>query len=258
MDIANRKLVNALDNVFGSYSEGYRINALHGTDIAEDSTFIKASICVDLSIDEIELPVFIKNKCELWIKYNNNDLLHKENKVKNIVIPLFKNPLYNQFLEFNTAPAALSAILSKQSHEMLKEIRIKGNVYYGGRGLILDKDFVPLLFCTVVGRMDSSILFKYTKGVVRVNPTIFDRTDILSKAIVRTVIPYYSTNRVWVTGNSYGSTADINIRVNPEIIIKDFSNMFIKTIPPRANDNIQDILNQILVDNVDEVLNCIE
>lgn len=75
----------------------------------------------------------------------------------------------------------------------------KGLDYYGGQGLIFDELWNPFMVCGFIINVDG---INKTMSVVRpvcyVSPTIFVNGDILSKAIIKKVIPYISLHGISV------------------------------------------------------------
>lgn len=122
----------------------------------------------------------------------------------------------------------------------------KGYKYYGGKGLILDDDYIPLLICgyevELIGSLDGG--YKYHYPVCLINPDVFEKEDMVSKAIVRKVLPYYSSNEFGLMRDSNGVEANVNkvkVIITPEI--KDFIQNVTPPLDIDINDSIYDLLN---------------
>lgn len=93
-----------------------------------------------------------------------------------------------------TGEALLCSLLTANSNQLNFFVDTKGNAYYGGYGLILDKEFKPLLITC-----NDSIVYPgeglaFIKKVLKVSERIFNTTNnILEKFIVNRFIPYCTT-----------------------------------------------------------------
>lgn len=75
----------------------------------------------------------------------------------------------------------------------------KGLDYYGGQGLIFDELWNPFMVCGYIIKIDSSNKSIFVvRPVCYVSPTVFVNGDILSKAIVKKVIPFISLHGISV------------------------------------------------------------
>ena len=129
---------------------------------------------------------------------------------------------------------------------LLKVITPKGEVYYGGTGIILDSDFNTLLYITrdiKIGENNRTILSNEIK--VHINPTVFiDDSKVLNKAIVKKCIAYYLTH----TFGGWGENP-----VTSKILVDCGENFFRRPAKPESA-NINEDVNKLLRDNIKELL----
>ena len=113
----------------------------------------------------------------------------------------FSYPLYVGGEETRkTADSIIQSINRCSRGRRLAHIKTcKGLDYYGGQGLIFDELWNPFMVCGFIINVDG---INRTMSVVRpvcyVSPTVFVNGDILSKAIVKKVIPFISLHGISV------------------------------------------------------------
>lgn len=113
----------------------------------------------------------------------------------------FSYPLYVGGEETRkTADSIIQSINRCSRGRRLAHIKTcKGLDYYGGQGLIFDELWNPFMVCGFIINVDG---IHRTMSVVRpvcyVSPTVFVNGDILSKAIIKKVIPYISLHGISV------------------------------------------------------------
>lgn len=205
------------------------------------------SITVDTSKDIIELPTI-----GLYYFHSSiSECLISDETPKNIILPLYVN---GEEYTKKTFDSIIKSFFynTDTSKRLLKCNDGKGGIYYGGPGLILDKDYNPLLMCTVVAEkitINDGTYLKYIKRVCRINPKVFQEKNVITKGIISKLIPAYSNRN-----NSICMLSDYHsICNNIQIIIDDFDHFFVSPIKP-SSLNIQEELNQCLVDNIDDIL----
>ena len=211
---------------------------------------------IDVSSDEIEVPVFARFVVESVIR----DKLEfpSINHVDKIVIPMYTNT-YNQLRR--TADSIVSDFFLKTnfSHRLQKATTNKGEVYYGGKGIILDKDFNILLLCTIVCKRiehSGSQVMSYYKPVIHINPQVFlKRENLICKSILKKIIPFYVSHNIDSVTTYASFRSDIPEGTKPQILIDDVNKFIENPIKPTPQKCSNDVLNQLLMDNVDDVLN---
>ena len=129
-------------------------------------------------------------------------------------------------------------------HSLILIDTTKGYKYYGGQGIILDETFKPLIIFgkeldifedTFSPRTNRHITLNNT---CIISPSVFEREDIISKGIVKKIIPYLS-----------GMTRDLNIR----IVISNEIDSFVHVTPSPASMDVDNDIHRILENHLDEV-----
>lgn len=211
---------------------------------------------IDVSSDEIEVPVFAKSAVESVIR----DKLEFPyvSHVNKIVIPMYVNT-YTQLKR--TADCIVREFFSGVNFDkrLQKVITNKGEVYYGSKGIILDKDFNILLLCTLACRRmeyrDRQVM-SYYKPIIHVSPQVFLRGEgLIEKSILKKIIPFYVSQNIDPIWTNPGFVNDIPEGTKPQILIDDVSKLIENPVKPTPQKCSDDVLNQILADNADDVLN---
>lgn len=173
----------------------------------------------------------------------NNGELNDYLQYKKVKIPLFVNdgePPRKTFVPF------IKDCFIRTPHyiRLRKFVTSKGETYYGGKGILLNKDFKILLLC--VKRLfkkpdeDSYDLYNY-KGICYISDRVFENTeDFMSKNIIKKIIPIFRTK--------YSRYC-----INPEIIIN--SNLDSWTGFPKKPkvDKTDELLNNFCVENMEAI-----
>ena len=210
---------------------------------------------IDVSSDEIEIPVFAKSAVESVIRDNLKypEIYH----VNKIVIPMYVNAYTSSK---RTADSIVVDFFSKTNfnQRLQKIVTNKEEVYYGNKGIILDKDFNILFLCTLACKKieyRNRQLMSYYKPIIHVSPQVFLRSDsLIDKSILKKIIPFYVLQDISVSTN-IGFVDDIPEGTKPQILIDDVSKLIETPVKPTPQKYSDDVLNQILVDNVNDVLN---
>lgn len=125
----------------------------------------------------------------------------------------------------------------------LNKIKDKdGNIYYGCKGLILDRDFNPLVLTTITYKGEREELVK--TFTVRISPRVFLRDSVMEKGIQKYLLEFCSSNQFI----SY-----LGERVQPTIIINNDIDKFIQhpTIPNSINTNND--IQEFLINNNESI-----
>lgn len=211
---------------------------------------------IDVSSDEIEIPVFAKSAVESVVR----DKLEFPyvSHVNKIIIPMYVNT-YTQ--SRRTADSIVREFFSgvNFNKRLQKVITNKGEVYYGSKGIILDKDFNILFLCTLACRRTEyggRQVMSYYKPIIHVSPQVFLRSEcLIEKSILKKIIPFYISQNidpVWADTDFF---SDIPEGTKPQILIDDVSKLIESPVKPTPQKCSDDVLNQILADNADDVLN---
>lgn len=247
---------NILMGVF-LWHDSAEINGVLNTEITLDNhnAFNKLFV-IDVSSNEIEVPAFARLAVEHVV--SDNLKFPYITHTSKIVIPMYVNT-YSQ--SRSTADSIVRGFFSKVNfnQRLQKVTTSKGEVYYGGKGIILDKDFNILLLCTIVcRRMKNSgeQVMSYYKPTIHVSPQVFLKSKgLIDKFILKKIIPFYVSHNIDEISTCSCFRSDIPKGTKPQILIDDVSKFIENPAKPTPQKCSDDVLNQILVDNVDDVLN---
>lgn len=245
---------NSLNSVFTSRGECDTDSSLdYGLTFDEHNVFNRMLV-VDVSSDEVEVPMVAKAIVEHVVTDN---LIHSYNTQK-VVIPLYVNSR-------NQSRRAADSIVNEFFTRTYFRNRLqrvttnKGEIYYGNRGIILDKDFKPLILCSIVCKKVEErgmTYMDYYKPIIRVSPEVFlNETGLINKSILKKIIPFYLTHDVGRV-NTYDGKFRSKIPENtkPQILIEDISRFIETPAIPNPNTCSNEALNKLLLDNIDDVL----
>lgn len=229
----------------------------------ENNNVFNLFLRVDISGPEIDVPLMCKYKVEEGLLSNYN----QPNSLKEMAVALFENS-YPQ--SRRTANAIFKTLQMNDTRDRLMKITTNnGEVYYGGNGYILDKDYNLLILYTLHGVIGEDGILHYKTGRIYVNPKVFVSNGLVEKGIIKTVIPAFVQEGIMVDTNNIGVTAqDINTIIRnsngfvtqvieplPEIIVADVTDRFIvrpkKPTPSTFNN---DTMNDYLLEHLDEVV----
>lgn len=206
-------LHEALSNAFSC------INYLQIPDINSSSKFILAKYIDGNYI----IPAIYYNLYTRLLTNPTQDFYEKPD-----IVAIIPQPLRNQI--YKTSDSIIKNLFRRNGNFNMSFNCIdtgKGYKYYGGRGLILDEDYRPLMICGYESRVINYIVQSPPKRVCLISPDVYTRNDMVSGCIVRKVIPFYST-------------CDIETK----IIISHLINDFIRVpVPPDANNVDEEIYN---------------
>ena len=211
---------------------------------------------IDVSSDEIEVPVFAKSAVESVVR----DRLEFPyvSHVNKIIIPMYVNT-YTQ--SRRTADSIVGEFFSRVNfnQRLQKVVTNKGEVYYGGKGIILDKDFNILFLCTLACRRTEyggRQVMSYYKPIIHVSPQVFLRGEgLIEKSILKKSSPFDIAQNSDPVRAETDLFSDIPEGTKPQILSDDVSKLIENPLKPTPQKCSDDMLNQILVDNADDVLN---
>ena len=180
------------------------------------------------------------------------NLLPKITEPGTAVIPMAVDPH-----SFNAAGAeTILKRFARQSTSygrLLKATTPKGEVYYGNNGIILDKNFDPLLLSTrvvscVEGPVRRSRHITKSGVTVYLSPKVFtDDQGMLNKALAKKGIAFYLSQNISM---SFWN----NENERAKVVIDDMSRFFKKVERPDVNALSNGVFTEVLKDNIDEVL----
>ena len=247
---------NALMGVFLRYDNTAVDDVANTETTLDNHNVFNRLFVIDVSSDEIEVPVFAKFAVESVVR----DRLEPPyvSHVNKIIIPMYANT-YTQ--SRRTADSIVGEFFLRVNFNkrLQKVITNKGEIYYGGKGIILDKDFNILLLCTLAcRRMEhrGRQIMSYYKPIIHISPQVFLRGEgLIAKSILKKIIPFYLSQNIDTIYTDPGFISDIPEGTKPQILIDDVSKLIESPVKPTPQKCSDDMLNQILVDNADDVLN---
>lgn len=158
-----------------------------------------------------------------------------------------------------TADPIIQSINRCPSNLRLTNIKTsKGLDYYGGQGLIFDEHWTPLMLCGFIINIDRiNRHITVERPVCYISPIVFESNDILSKAIVKKVIPYMSMQGVSVPSIFRGSsylTFDSNRFRNVPVTIEFINDYFTSPASPTVIEGLDDSIWDFLLENVNDLV----
>lgn len=218
----------------------------------DSNNVFRRSLIIEVN-DEIEIPVIAREHFE-------NLVLEKINYplavgTKRIILPLYDNAPSQERRTFDS-------IIMQMFNNVRFDMRLqkittsKDEVYYGGKGIIFDENYTPLLLCTLAARKvhteESGNSMVYYRPVCHVSPKVFLESDkLINKGIIKKLIPFYTSEEVMFPDCMFG--------VNPEskkvkVVVDNFDKFFIEPIKPTPSAITNDALNECLIDNMDDIM----
>lgn len=250
------RYANTLTRVFLGYDDTAVSDVSNTETTLDNHNAFNRLFVIDVSSNEIEVPVFARSAVESVVRSNLE--FPSISHIGKVVIPMYVNT-YN--MAARTADSIMNIFFSRTNfNQRLQKITTnKGEVYYGGKGIILDKDFNILFLCTIVcRRMEhrGRQVMSYYKPVIHVSPQVFLRGDgLIDKSILKKVIPFYVSHNIDSVNTHAYFRSDIPEGTKPQILIDDVSKFIENPAKPTPQKCSDDVLNQILADNADDVLN---
>ena len=218
----------------------------------DSNNVFRRSLIIEVN-DEIEIPVIAREHFEDLVLEKIDYPLAVG--TKRIILPLYDNAPSQ---ERRTFDSIIMQIFNNVRFGMrLQKITTsKGEVYYGGKGIIFDESYTPLLLCTLAARKvhteESGNSMVYYRPVCHVSPKVFLESDkLINKGIIKKLIPFYTSEEVNFPNCMFG--------VNPEskkvkVVVDNFDKFFIEPIKPTPSAITNDALNECLIDNIDDIM----
>ena len=218
----------------------------------DSNNVFRRSLIIEVN-DEIEIPVIAREHFEDLVLEKINYPLAVG--TKRIILPLYDNASSQERRTFDS-------IIMQMFNNVRFDMRLqkittsKDEVYYGGKGIIFDESYAPLLLCTLAARKvhteESGNSMVYYRPVCHVSPKVFLESDkLINKGIIKKLIPFYTSEEVRFPDCMFG--------VNPEskkvkVVVDNFDKFFIEPIKPTPSAITNDALNECLIDNMDDIM----
>ena len=218
----------------------------------DSNNVFRRSLIIEVN-DEMEIPVIAREHFEDLVLEKINYPLAVG--TKRIILPLYDNAPSQERRTFDS-------IIMQMFNNVRFDMRLqkittsKDEVYYGGKGIIFDESYAPLLLCTLTARKvhteESGNSMVYYRPVCHVSPKVFLESDkLINKGIIKKLIPFYTSKEVSFPNCMFG--------VNPEskkvkVVVDNFDKFFIEPIKPTPSAITNDALNECLIDNMDDIM----
>lgn len=168
-------------------------------------------------------------------------------------------PLYvGGFDRKSTVDSIIKSITRCPNNLRLSNIKTsKGINYYGGQGLIFNEHWTPLMLCGFIINIDrDNGRINIVKPVCYVSPIVFDSTDLLSKAIIKKIIPYISMNGVSTSRYFMRDFISLNQDTfnKVSITIEFIDNYFTSPTKPIDIENLDDSIWKFLEEDVSSLI----
>lgn len=257
----NTTFISDADSVFTSYDIDSGEDQLIKELSLENNNVFNRFLVTKVGSDEIEVPVIARGHIEQAV----SDVMSPHtgaSRIQTVVLPLYENSVPQERRTFDSFIRQFF-VTTNYSRRLQKITSNKGEVYYGGKGLIFDGRYNPLIMCTLKARKQvqesGTFGMAYFKPVIYVNPIVFTEPDkLINKGIIKKIIPYY-TGRGIPFSNIRHSLFCIDSENNQEsrkamVIIDNLNRFFIKPTMPKPQSCTTESLNECLVNNVDDIL----
>lgn len=184
-----------------------------------------------------DIPIMAYNNA-LRIMSTDRETPLEENQFVTMVVPLI---LGMQNRVCSGADTIMKAFTQKLGR-LTKVTTPKGECYYGGNGIVFDKDFHPLIYITRTLNLRDN---RHPETTVHLSPKVFtDDTGSLNKALLKKGIAYFLTHEVGAWGNTS----------IPKIEIDDGAALFFKPNKPIPGVDINKDINNFLKREIGDVL----
>ena len=221
----------------------------------DSNNVFRKSLVIEINNDEVEIPVIAREHFEELVSDNMN--YPTIMGIKRIILPLYDNTLSQERSTFNSIIAHLFTNVG-YGQRLQKITTNKGEVCYGGKGVIFDESYTPLLLCTLTARSvhteDNGNTMVYYRPVCHVSPKVFLESDkLINKGIIKKLIPYYTNRDINPPRSNYNFSSNLEDR-KVKVIVDDFNKFFIEPIKPTPSACSNDALNECLIDNIDDIM----
>lgn len=248
------RFVHNVVGVFNSNESG-NTNQLERDLSLDSNNVFRRSLVVEVNDNEVEIPVIARRHFESFV--SDNLVYPTIMGIKKIILPLYNNTPDQERRTFDSIIGQLFTNVG-YGKRLQKIITNKGEVYYGGKGIIFDESYAPLLLCTLTARKvhteDNGDTMVYYRPVCHVSPKVFLESDkLINKGIIKKLIPCYTSRDIDFPRNNCSFSS------NPEskrvkVIVDNFDKFFIEPIKPTPSACSNDALNECLIDNIDDIM----
>lgn len=239
-------------SVFNSMDHG-STNQLERELSLDSNNVFRRSLVIEINDDEVEIPVIAREHFESLVLEKIDYPLVVG--TKRIILPLYDNALSQERRTFDS-------IIMQMFNDVRFDMRLrkittnKGEVYYGGKGIIFDESYAPLLLCTLTARRghteEGGNSMVYYRPVCHVSPKVFlEPNKLINKGIIKKLIPLYTSREVSFPNYKFGSNPESK---KVKVVVDNFDKFFIEPIKPTPSATTNDALNECLIDNIDDIM----
>ena len=218
----------------------------------DSNNVFRRSLIIEVN-DEMEIPVIAREHFEDLVLEKINYPLTVG--TKRIILPLYDNASSQERRTFDS-------IIMQMFNNVRFDMRLqkittsKGEVYYGGKGIIFDESYAPLLLCTLTARKvhteEGGNSMVYYRPICHVSPKVFLESDkLINKGIIKKLIPFYTSKEVSFPNYKFGVNPESN---KVKVVVDNFDKFFIEPIKPTPSAITNDALNECLIDNMDDIM----
>lgn len=248
------RFVHSAISVFNSNEFGNTSQL--GSDLPLDSNNVfRRSLIIEVNNNEVEIPVIARMHFEELVSDN---LTHPTIVgSKKIILPLYNNAPDQERRTFDVIIRQLFTNVG-YDRRLQKITTNRGEVYYGGKGIIFDESYTPLLLCTLTARCvhteDNGNTMVYYRPVCHVSPKVFLESDkLINKGIIKKLIPCYTSRDIMFPRSYYSFNNNPEDR-KAKVIVDNFNKFFVEPIKPTPSTCSDDALNECLIDNIDDIM----
>lgn len=246
--------IYSVRSVFNS-SESESPNQLEMNLSLDSNNVFRRSLIIEVNGNEVEIPVIAREHFEKLV--SDNLASPTIMGIKKIILPLYNNTPSQERRTFDSIIRQLFTNVGYDK-KLQKIITNKGEVYYGGKGIIFDESYTPLLLCTLTARSvhteGNGNTMVYYRPVCHISPKVFLEPDkLINKGITRKLIPYYTNRDVNFPRNNYSFSSNPEDR-KVKAIVDNFDKFFIEPIKPTPSVCSNDALNECLIDNIEDIM----
>ena len=250
----NLRFTYKVMGVFNSIEYG-NPDRLEGYLSLDSNNVFRKSLVIEVNNDEVEIPVIAREHFEELV--SDNMTYPTIMGIKRIILPLYDNIPSQERSTFNSIIAQLFTNVG-YGERLQKITTSKGEVCYGGKGIIFDESYTPLLLCTLTARSvhteDDGNTMVYYRPVCHVSPKVFLEPDkLVNRGIIKKLIPCYTSNDVNPPLYNYRFSSDLEDK-KVQVIVDNFDKFFIEPIKPTPSTCSNYALNECLIDNIDDIM----
>lgn len=246
------RFTRSVEGVFNS-NDGSNSPQLERELSLDSNNVFRRSLIIEVNDDEVEIPVIAREHFEPLVSEKVGHPLSV--RTKRIILPLYDNAPSQSKRTFDSIIVQIFNNVGFDKR-LQKITTSKGEVYYGGKGIIFDESYAPLLLCTLAARkihtIEGSNRMVYYRPVCHVSPKVFlESNKLINKGIIKKLIPFYTSREV--------SFPNYIFDANPEskkvkVVVDNFDKFFIEPIKPTPSAITNDALNECLIDNMGDIM----